>query len=256
MKTYTFAIQKGGTGKTSISLSVAVELAKFGRTVIIDADPQGNSTDWINIPQINGELSDVLSGKCAFKDAIHKTSQENLYIIPTAGINGGLRNYKESFAQKEPFKIAQLKAELAKVFDYCVIDTSPDFDALTEQCLIACDEVINVLKLDKFSQDGLKTFRVNLDDLKQRYNNCYGVSTEGAPYQRMLILNENNSSFSRCRELITQYKQLEPRGFKIFVVPQEQGFPKAQNERVILQNMAGIKKDTLNSIREIAEALK
>lgn len=45
MKTYTFAIQKGGTGKTSVSVSVAVELAKHGRTILIDADPQGNTTD-------------------------------------------------------------------------------------------------------------------------------------------------------------------------------------------------------------------
>ena len=47
MKTYTFAIQKGGTGKTSVSVSVAVELAKIGRTILIDADPQGNTTDWM-----------------------------------------------------------------------------------------------------------------------------------------------------------------------------------------------------------------
>ena len=63
MKTYTFAIQKGGTGKTSVSVSVAVELAKFGRTILIDADPQGNTTDWMNLPSLQYELSDVLSDK-------------------------------------------------------------------------------------------------------------------------------------------------------------------------------------------------
>ena len=67
MKTYTFAIQKGGTGKTSVSVSVAVELAKLGRTILIDADPQGNTTDWMNLPKLEYELSDVLSDKCTIK---------------------------------------------------------------------------------------------------------------------------------------------------------------------------------------------
>ena len=179
MKTYTFAIQKGGTGKTSVSVSVAVELAKLGRTILIDADPQGNTTDWMNLPKLEYELSDVLSDKCTIKDVIQPTQVENLFIIPTAGIDGGLRTYQETIAQKEQFKLAQLKNELSAAFDYCVIDTSPAFGALEESCFIASDEVINVLKLDRFSYDGLKTFKTNLEAMKKRYDNCYGVSVTG-----------------------------------------------------------------------------
>lgn len=256
MKTYTFAIQKGGTGKTSISVSVAVELAKFGRTILIDADPQGNTTDWMNLETLNYELSDVLSDKCTIKDAIQQTQVENLFIIPTAGIDGGLRSYQETTAQKEQFKVAQLKDELSKVFDYCIIDTSPAFGALEESCFIASDEVINVLKLDRFSYDGLKTFKVNLDSMKKRYNNCYGVTVDGKPVLNKLILNENNNAIAQCRDLVAQYKALEPSGFKIFVVPTDTGFRKAQTTSVPVQMIAGAKKDTLDSIAEIAEALK
>ncbi|MDY3722781.1 MAG: ParA family protein, partial [Treponema sp.] len=45
MKTITFALQKGGTGKTSVSVSVALELAKKHKVIFIDADPQGNASD-------------------------------------------------------------------------------------------------------------------------------------------------------------------------------------------------------------------
>ena len=256
MKTYTFAIQKGGTGKTSISVSTAVELAKYGRTILIDADPQGNATDWLNLPTLEYELSDVLSDKCTIKDVIQPTQVENLFIIPTAGIDGGLRTYQETIAQKEQFKIAQLKDELAKGFDYCVIDTSPAFGALEESCFIASDEVINVLKLDRFSHDGLKTFKMNLDSMKKRYNNCYGVSIDGKPYLNKLVLNENNSAIAQCRDLVEQYKQLEPNGFKIFIIPIDQGFRKSQTTGVPIQSIAGSKKETLDSLTEIAEALK
>ena len=48
MKTICFALQKGGVGKTSISVSVAAELAKNGKKVLlIDADPQGNASSWL-----------------------------------------------------------------------------------------------------------------------------------------------------------------------------------------------------------------
>lgn len=256
MKTYTFAIQKGGTGKTSISVSVAVELAKYGRTILIDADPQGNATDWMNLPSLQYELSDVLSDKCSIKDVIQPTQVENLYIIPTAGIDGGLRTYQETTAQKEQFKIAQLKEELAKVFDYAVIDTSPSFGALEESCFIASDEVINVLKLDRFSHDGLKTFKVNLDKMKKRYNNCYGVSVDGKPFLNKLILNENNNAIAQCRDLVAQYKTLEPNGYKIFIIPTDTSFRKAQTTSVPVQMLVGSKKETLDSITGIAEALK
>ena len=89
MKITTFAIQKGGTGKTSLSVSTAVELAKIGRTIIIDADPQGNTTTWLGIENLQYELSDLLTKEDYTAEDINKTIQttpvENLFIIPTAG---------------------------------------------------------------------------------------------------------------------------------------------------------------------------
>lgn len=253
MKTYTFAIQKGGTGKTSISFSTAVELAKSGRTLLIDADPQGNATDWMNLSEMHYELSDVLSDQCTIKDVIQKTQVENLYIIPTAGIEGGLRNYQETKAQSEPFKMVHLMKELSKVFDYCVIDTSPAFDALTQQAFVASDEVINVLKLDRFSQDGLKTFKVNLDKMKVALDPTGNGLAK--PVLSKLILNENNSSIKQCCDLVEQYKKLEPAGISIFIVPVDQGFRKSQTARIPLQEI-GAKPETLAAISEIASALK
>jgi hypothetical protein len=92
--------------------------------------------------------------------------------------------------------------------------------------------------------------------MKKRYDNCYGVSVNGKPYLKKLVLNENNNAIAQCRDLVAQYKALEPNGFQIFVIPTDTGFRKAQTTSVPVQAMAGTKKDTLEALSEIAEALK
>ena len=92
--------------------------------------------------------------------------------------------------------------------------------------------------------------------MKKRYDNCYGVSINGKPYLKKLVLNENNNAIAQCRDLVAQYKALEPSGFEIFVIPTDTGFRKAQTTSVPVQAMTGTKKDTLEALSQIAEALK
>ena len=111
MKTITFALQKGGTGKTSISTSIAVELASMGKkTLLIDCDPQGNATSWIldSDVSIGMELSDVLMEKCSPEEALMETKVENLFLIPTASLGGTLRLYQKTLAVEQPFAIKHL----------------------------------------------------------------------------------------------------------------------------------------------------
>ena len=97
-KTIAFHLQKGGVGKTTISGTLACQSALDGcKTLVIDCDPQGNLSSWFlkNAPKY--ELSDVLQGKCYVRDAILPSADvDNLYILPTFGIGGTLKNYSES----------------------------------------------------------------------------------------------------------------------------------------------------------------
>ncbi len=98
-------LQKGGVGKTSTAVSLAVELSKMGKVVLIDADPQGNATTWLNIQTMQFEFADLLNGKCVLDQCLVETATKNLYIIPTAGIGGELKEYSENKAGANQGKI-------------------------------------------------------------------------------------------------------------------------------------------------------
>lgn len=249
MKKITFAIQKGGTGKTSTSTSVAVELASKGNKVIlIDADPQGNATSWIcnEDSNIEYELSDILMEKCEPEQAIFPTQIENLFLIPTASIGGSLRLYQKTLATEQPYAIRHLVRHLQDKFDYCIIDTSPSFGALEESCFLASDEALAVLNIDEFSKDGLIIFIDNLNKMKKRYD------TE-LPVINKLILNSRDKRLSQQDDIINQLKTST--NCALYIVPVDQSFKKAQSVHAPIQYMQETKKETLQVITQIAEAI-
>lgn len=248
MKTITFALQKGGTGKTSISVSTAVQLAENGKKVLlIDADPQGNATTWLGIDTISVELADVLMKKNSAKDAIINTQVDNLFIIPTASLDSDLRLYSKTLATQQPFIIKHLCREIKEDFDFLIIDTSPAFGALEESCFLASDEAITVLNIDEFSSDGLITFMQNIDSLKDRYDT-------DKPKMNKIILN------SRDLRLVQQADYLEKiktaTDSKLYIVPVDQAFRKAQSVHVPVQYLEGTKKETLSVIQELSSDIE
>lgn len=246
-KIITFAIQKGGTGKTSNAVSVAVELADKGsKVLVIDADPQGNATTWIGIDNIRLELADVLKKECEAKDAIVSTQVDNLFFIPTASIGSSLRIYSKTTANESPFSIKKLIKSIKDDYDFVIIDTSPAFGALEESCLLASDEAITVLNIDEFSQDGLITFLDNIESMKDRYE------TE-KPKMNKIILNARDLRLVQQNDYIE--KITSSTKSKFFVVPVEQAFKKAQSIHVPIQFLDSTKKETLQVLSDIAESL-
>lgn len=250
MKVITFAIQKGGTGKTSTAYSTAVELAEKGKKVlVVDADPQGNATTWSGIEEINKELSDVLLKLCDVNEAITKTSVENLDFLPTASVGGSLKIYSKKNAIGAPFAIRHLLKPIRDKYDYCIIDTSPAFGALEESCFLESDEVIPVLKMDEFSKDGLETFIYSLNDLKENYDS-------DKPKITKLILNERDLRLPQQENYLSMLKaSAEQFNLKIYIIPVDQSFKKGQEVHVPIQYLSSTKKETLTTINNIASDL-
>lgn len=248
MKTITFALQKGGTGKTSISVSTAVQLAENGKKVLLlDADPQGNATTWLGIEEISVELADVLMKKNPAKDAIISTQVENLSIIPTASLDSDLRLYSKTLATQQPFIIKHLCREVKEEFDFLIIDTSPSFGALEESCFLASDEAITVLNIDEFSSDGLITFMQNIDSLKDRYDT-------DKPKIDKIILNSRDLRLVQQADYLEKIKSATDS--KLYIVPVDQSFRKAQSVHVPVQYLEGTKKETLSVIKELSSDIE
>jgi chromosome partitioning protein len=71
MRKICFHIQKGGVGKTSVAGAVAAGLARRGkRTILVDADPQGNASSWYCGETVKADLGDVLAGRARLQDAV------------------------------------------------------------------------------------------------------------------------------------------------------------------------------------------
>lgn len=249
MKTITFGIQKGGTGKTSISVSVASQLAVDGKkTLFIDADPQGNATGWI-LKELNHELADVLFNSCQVEEAIQGTSIDNLFILPTAGLGGDLRLYAETKASQKPFIIKQLLPKLEALgFEYVIIDTSPAFSPLEKSCFLASDEVIPVMQIDIFSTDGLSVFSRMIEELRTDFD------TE-KPALNSIVLNARDDRLPQQKTLLEAYEK-NFNNLGLFIVPVDQGFKKSQGAGFFIQEYAKTKRETLEAIEALTNAIK
>ena len=155
--------QKGGVGKTTTSINLAASLGALNKKVLlIDLDPQGNSTTGIGIDkrQTNKSVYELLIGEGTINEAIIKTKFKNLSIIPAsinlAGID--IELMEKSRVDKEFNRSAQLKLCLEEVkdkFDYMIIDCPPSLGTLTTNSLYASDSVIIPVQCEFFALEGI-----------------------------------------------------------------------------------------------------
>lgn len=155
--------QKGGVGKTTTSINLSASLAVLGKkTLLIDLDPQGNTTTGVGINkgEIEKSAYDVLIGECEIKDAIIKTKYKNLSVLPaTINLAGIDIELMDKSRQDDGFlKGEQLKNHIESIkekYDYIIIDCPPSLGIITTNALTASNSVIIPVQCEFFALEGI-----------------------------------------------------------------------------------------------------
>ncbi|MCR5841164.1 MAG: AAA family ATPase [Bacteroidales bacterium] len=157
-KVIAIANQKGGVGKTTTAINLAASLAVLEKKVlIIDADPQANTTSGLNFSPENDQertLYEVMIGRIDIADALIQTEIANLHMIPShINLVGAEIEMLEADNRESLLKDAL--APIRDDYDYIIIDCSPSLGLITVNTLTAANSVIIPVQPEFFALEGL-----------------------------------------------------------------------------------------------------
>ena len=171
-KIIAFANQKGGVGKTTSAVNIAASVGILGKSVLlIDLDPQGNTTSGVGINKKNLKSSsyELLIDEIDAKQAVVETEFRNLSVIPS---NISLAGAEFDLYQLENREY-RLKKQLEAVkdnYDYIFIDCPPSLGMITVNALAAADAVIIPMQCEYYALEGLSQLMITIRKIKQLYN--------------------------------------------------------------------------------------
>ena len=171
-RTIAIANQKGGVGKTTTSINLSASLAAKGKQVlVIDIDPQGNTTSGFGIEknELENTIYELILNECSIEECIIKNVIQGISIIPS-NVNLAAAEIELIGIEKKEYILKKEVDWVKDRYDFIIIDCPPSLSTLTINAMTTADTVIVPIQCEYYALEGLSQLIYTVNLVKERLN--------------------------------------------------------------------------------------